>query len=306
MTFWINGTGSLVLTERHSGGNASFTLVPSDGLDYLVSFPDGSSCVVPAAGISLTISSGATLGVANPNVAFKLWFALFNSGGVPVLAVRNCLSLAQGSAGPTFQILAPPEQFTYTTTVMSSGSDSSHVFYSGVLVTASPFVWLDFAPYEAGLPSIGTWSSSPTSISPVLPSTPRPGSTVQMSSNFTLTTASLSVASTFVNTSLTTQISPLSASNLIEAGIDSGFTTLNTAAPSADAQVFLNRNNSFGVANALAFNGASTGIQFAWTLHGFDAPNSTSPQTYGWQCDNYSGGNMNFSADGIWAREIMT
>lgn len=301
-TTWINGTGGLVLTESHTSNAATFTLTPADGLDYQLSFFDGSSCIVPAAGISLTIPSSATIGT-DSGYACRLWFAIFNNAGAPALAVRKCLALS------TFSIKNPVEFLVNSTTAITSGSNSTHTFYSTIAVTSQPWMWVSFATYESGLATAGTWNVSPTTISAVTQSTPRPGAVIQ-----TVVSAS-SVFDTFnagagvgINAALYVQITPQSAAHLFETGVGQGQLYLRTGVGGANAIIYLRRTSptAYILSSTQGYEASATDVLMPYSLHGYDAPNTASIVSYQQEYYNVSGGLIQGTASEAWVKEIMT
>lgn len=166
--------GALTLIESHAANAATYTLTPVSGLDYNLTVSDGSNVVIPAAGISLVIPSGATIGFTSGSPG-RIWFAVFNNNGTPVLAVRRCAS----NIAQPYTVTSPIEALPANATLISAASDFSHIFYGSAAVTSKPWLWIAFATYETLAMSAGVWNISPTSISYVDKSTPRPGHVLQ-------------------------------------------------------------------------------------------------------------------------------
>lgn len=308
MTFWIGGSGGLVLTESHSGNAAIFTLTPAGGNDYSMSFPDGSVATIPATGISLTIPQGATLSVLNP-YGFRLWFAIFNIAGVATLAVRKCSFLTLVTAVLNrISVSSPSEHQSLTTVLLDGAADNPNIFYASVVSSSSPWVWAAFATYENSLPVAGNWSLSPSLMTAILPSTPRPGTIIQTQSDESVHSVNYSTSGQS-QVFATLDIQPSSSANLIEAGIGWGYIQFASVFNAGNASIFLqnvplNRN----VASAQSFFTSGTNDQFLMPLsmHGYDAPNSSLLTTYrALSLINTVSGIVVFSIADLYLKEVM-
>src|SRR5262249_15432709 len=82
--------------------------------------------------LSLTVSSGSTLGTAN-STAFRFWVVLFNDGGTPRLGVINCRS------GMDIYPLGGNALASSTVEGGAGAADSAHVYYTGSAVSAKAF-----------------------------------------------------------------------------------------------------------------------------------------------------------------------
>lgn len=105
--------------------------------------------------VSVTISSGSTLGAANAT-AFRVWIAGFNDAGTFRLAAINCLS------GQNIYKLGGFPIASSTAEGGAGGADSAQVFYSGSAVTSKAYCVLGYMTWESGLTTAGTWASGPT------------------------------------------------------------------------------------------------------------------------------------------------
>ena len=194
------------LIESHTSNAATFAIKTSSGADPStgnpvgIVFPDGSIISIVAA-LSLVIPSGSTLGIAS-GTPFRLWFALFNNGGVPVLAVRYCNG--GGFAPSGFDIRG------ITTASIIGGSTVAATNYGNVAVsTPSYYRVVGFADYESGLATAGSWAVSPTRI--ILGANlPQPGATIQ--TKYGSFSQSTTTSNTFINSNITlgfNQFSPI-------------------------------------------------------------------------------------------------
>lgn len=134
--------------------------------------------------ISLSISSGSTLGTVNGQ-AFRLWLVCFNDGGTPRLGLINCLN-------PNPWNIYPLGQFPTVTSAAEGGAgaaDSVWVFYTSIAVTTKPYTVLGYFVWESGLATAGTWSAVASRIDPFRPGSLLPGALVSQVENFTGTVA---------------------------------------------------------------------------------------------------------------------
>lgn len=127
--------------------------------------------------LSLTISSGSTLGTFN-GIPFRLWVALFDDGGTLRLAAINCL--VSGIA-----IVAIPEDRLASATAEggAGGADTAGIFYAAAAISVMPFRVVAYLEWSTGLATVGTWSDGPTIVAMVGPATKRPGDVAQTSTN---------------------------------------------------------------------------------------------------------------------------
>lgn len=148
---------------------------PSAADPVKIAIPDGSGGVnvrTLTSALSLTISSGSTLGTSS-NVAFRIWIgALDNAGTVELFAV-NALS---GTS-----ILALDETGTITTTAEggAGAADSAQVPYSASARTTKQYRLLGFGTWNSGLGTAGTWASGPSAAAIMGPGVKKPGELVQ-------------------------------------------------------------------------------------------------------------------------------
>src|SRR5215211_3317079 len=136
----------------------------------------GFSVLPITAALSLTVSSGSTLGAAN-GVPFRLWFVIFNDAGTPRLGVINC---RVGGGSPT-KIAAINDDLIASSTAEggAGAADNAAVFYSGTAVSSKAFRIVGYAEWSGGLATAGTWNSVSTSSRLFGAGTPTPGATIQ-------------------------------------------------------------------------------------------------------------------------------
>ena len=203
----INGK----IAESHASNAATFAIKtlgggnPSSTDPVGVIFPDASVLWITAA-LSITIASGATFNWT-ANTGSRLWFAIINNGGTPVLAVRYCISGAWGPSGFDARGVT-------TATIAGATMNNGVTYGSAAVSTASPYRVIGFADYESGLATPGTWAVSPTRITLSSPNSPLPGQIVQeiFGQNFTQFSTT---NATFTATNMTAAITPFSPCNPI-------------------------------------------------------------------------------------------
>lgn len=276
----VNGT----IVESHAGNAVTFAIKTLAGADPsatdIVYFVFRS--VTPATGnyvvlqvtaaLSLTVSSGSTLGTASSNIPFRLWLVAFNDASTVRLGVINCLS------GSNVYPLGQFPIATSTTEGGAGGADSAQVFYSGTGVTSKAYAVLGYAGYETGVTTAGAWANSPTRLELFGDGVPLPGSRIQQVYTSTTTVGSTSSAS-FVNLTngFTLSITPTSAANIIEVLAVGTWSNTNNSVNSLQ----LVRGStliSFPLIQGIGTNAIATGT--AAVLRAFDAPGVTTSTTY--------------------------
>jgi hypothetical protein len=130
--------------------------------------------------ISLTISSGSTLGAVS-GTPFKLWLVCFNDSGTPRLALINCLNPNPWNIYPLGQIPIASS----TAEGGAGAADSVWTFYSGVAVTSKAYSVLGYYSFEGGLATAGTWATTATRLELFRPWTPLPGALISQVQTFT-------------------------------------------------------------------------------------------------------------------------
>lgn len=248
--------------------------------------------------LSVTVSSGSTLGTAN-NVPARVWIGLLDNAGTVELFVINCLS------GSNVYGLG---QFPIITTTAEGGAgaaDSAQVPYSTSARTSKAYVILGYAEYAAGLATAGSWNVSPTRIQLFSQGVPLPGTVVQSTSAST-TTVGTTASATFaaLSTGPSVAITPTSTCNIIR------LVTQGTAlAPSSSANQLQLQRGSTLIGNPVGLgSGVANSITFPVSLLVIDAPGSVSAQTYSFQ-GKTSSGTLNYPATNtgsfMEAQEVM-
>jgi hypothetical protein len=164
--------GSSALTLTVLGNNGS---TPSATNPVLVCFRDttlGSGdpvWVAITSALSITVPSGATLGVGN-GVPFRVWLFGQNNAGTVVLGVALC-SKVPVTYGCEFW-----EQALISGVGISSGSTTPGQLYTSTSTTSLEGRILGWVSFEAGLATAGAYTSLASTVTQVVSAgSPRPG-----------------------------------------------------------------------------------------------------------------------------------
>jgi hypothetical protein len=128
------------------------------------------------AALSLTISSGSTLGAAS-GVPLRLWVMAFNDAGTVRLGVMNARN------GTLVYWLGAWGIATTSAEGGAGGADNPQTFYTSTGLTLKAYVVLGYLTWESGLGTAGTWNAVPTRIELATSQTPLPGRTMQIQMN---------------------------------------------------------------------------------------------------------------------------
>mgnify|MGYP001617396728 CR=1 FL=1 len=128
------------------------------------------SILTITAALSLTISSGSTLGTSS-GVAARLWVVIFNDGGTARLGVINC------STGTAIYPLSDDMLASSTAEGGAGGADSAGVIYTGTAVTSKAMRVIGYI--EISETTAGTWATEDTKLQLFTPGMKLPGDVVQ-------------------------------------------------------------------------------------------------------------------------------
>lgn len=129
------------------------------------------SVVSQTANLTLTLSSGSTLG-ATSGTAFRLWWAIVNDAGTLRLAVINC------STATDQYSIGDDELITSTAEGGAGAADSAGVWYTGTAVTAKAARIIGYT--EHSLATAGTWNEEADKMRLWQPGMKLPGDVVQV------------------------------------------------------------------------------------------------------------------------------
>lgn len=169
------------IAESRAGNAATFAIKTLSGNDPSViepvyaTFHDGNGGLVTrtiTAALSLTISSGSTLGFVSGEVS-RLWLVLVDTGSAVVLGAVNCRDGGDVTGLPDYGV--------YSTTAEggAGGADSAQVIYSAAAQASKYICLAGFATYNTGLAAAGTWNAAPSVLTVFVPGMPRPGDVVK-------------------------------------------------------------------------------------------------------------------------------
>jgi hypothetical protein len=172
LSFSNNGTALTVALKNLNGVDPTATnpvkvkfrnATPATG--------DFTELLVTAA-LSLTISSGSTLGAVSAT-AFRLWIVAFNDANTVRLGVINCLN-----SGLNIYPLSGWGVASSTAEGGAGAADSAHVFYTGTAVSSKAYTVLGYGSFESGITTAGTWNANPTRAQILEPGIALPGQVV--------------------------------------------------------------------------------------------------------------------------------
>lgn len=262
-------------------------------------FSDGS--VITSSAISVTVSSGSTLGTSN-GVAARLWVAAMKNSGTPELAIINTWD------GSNVYSIYPTDSISTTAEGGAGAADSAHVWYSTTSRSSQPIHILGYV--EITEAAAGTWATSPTLTVGYGPNVPLPGTVVQvrrkqdsaMASGTTTTFNDNTIPQSGEVTMFMTQaITPRSALNLLR------FNHLgNYSGASSTSQLIVGLfqdSNADALAVTSDTSGPGGGGQY--NLQGLShqmVSGTTSSTTFKIGAGNVSGGQITFNGSGAAAK----
>lgn len=266
---------ALTIALKDAAGSDPSASSPVNGYFRNVTGATGSWTQLSVTGaLSLTVSSGSTLGVTS-STAFRLWVVLFNDGGTARLGVINCSTATQ------IHPLVEGIPRSSTAEGGAGAADSAGVIYTGTAVTSKSFLIVGYIEWSASGLTAGTWTTTNLNfIQTFGPGVHKPGAVVQVvyfttTSNTTTTSASPGAA-----TALTTSITPTSAVNLIRASMWS-VESCNTVSQACAGQFGRNSSSNLFGGTFDVFQSVGAGTQVSTIgAFGIDKPNTTSSTTY--------------------------
>jgi hypothetical protein len=271
---------------------AVYTLVNTSGI-AAQEFPR-----VITAPLSITIPNTATLGTVNGQ-ANRIWLAIFDNFGTPVLAVYNSLN----AAGPS--IKAWDETALTASTPIAGGANSPQTWYAASSIPAVNFKVIGYV--ESTQPTAGTWSVAPTKAQLFGPGVKKPGDPVNEVSAFDSGAPNTTSGTYVALTGKTVVITVQSAANVIR--VEASGKISNTAGETG--LIRLSRGttaatNMFGSESEVGVFGCGGCNSFsAGHAVGYDVPNTTGNVTYAVQ-GFVVGGQLTFgSSTEMIAREIQ-
>lgn len=293
-----NGT----LVQSRTGNAETFALKTLAGTDpsasnpvYFV-FQDGAGALVRrtvSAALSVTISSGSTMGAVN-STPFRLWVVAADDGGTVRLGVVKTVS------GTNVMPLVGWAAYSSTAEGGAGGADTAQVIYSGTAFTSKYICLVGFGDWDSGLSAVGTWNTAQTRTVTFGTGVPSPGDVVQHRHTSLPTTFGSSTTAVYTDiTGLTAAITPRSGANLVRAtprvqgagdigGPAIAFGLFRGATNVGGGTASSSRVSAFGGWLRISDNNS---CQTATAVI-YDAPGSTSAQTYQIKFILQAGGQM--------------
>lgn len=273
------------ITEAHAGNAVTYAIKtlagnnPSvaDPVFFIFGVSDGTTVTrIVTAALSITVASGATLGVVSGSCP-RIWLAALDNAGTVELIVRNCTNKATGEI-----VWFPTGNHLITTTVQAGAADDSAlVSYSVAARSAVPFAILGHFTYDTSLVTAGTWAVSPAVIAHYSPQMPKAGDVIQTRRFDDSAETTAPGSSTFVDTTLAVTITPSSPANGIKVRGSGSVRVQNTTSLAG----FRLRNTTASRTVGPDFP-AEVGVLVAFAqltiglIEGTDFPLSVSAQTY--------------------------
>lgn len=294
------GSSLLTVALKNKAGND-----PSASDPVLIAFRDTTNAngdpvwVTISSALSMnTNATGATLASQNSK-PFRFWILLFNNAGTAVLALWH-----SGAGASTIAINPLNEGTLQSTTGISSGATSAGVFYTpnGTTLTSKAFRILGYLEYTSGLTTAGTYAAAPDIVQLFGPGIKKPGDVVQLVTS-TNTTAASTGSATFVQltSAPAPAITPSSATSIIQLELSSNMANSGANTNSATWSRGTSANT-----NLIGTTGTTAGTAaIPVHLRAFDAPNTTSSQTYTIQ-GKVSSGTLTLNAQGVTSTQVWT
>lgn len=166
------GSNALSIAVKNKAGNNPSTSDPVLVLFRNATAATGDYTVLSiTSSLSLTVSSGSTLGASN-GVAFRLWVVLFNDGGTARLGVIKTAS-SSNVYGIRDDVLE-----SATAEGGAGGADSAQTIYAGATVTTKAMRIVGYLDWDSGLSTAGTWDAEPDTMQLFHPGVTLPGQVV--------------------------------------------------------------------------------------------------------------------------------
>lgn len=251
--------------------------------------------------LSLTISSGSTMGVTTNNAAFRLWLVLFDDAGTLRLGLTNARS--DGAV----KYIAPIRPQTVASSTAESGggtADSPGVFYTSTAVAAKTYIVLASLDWDSGLPAVGAWTLAPTRITPWTAGQPLPGDTLQTLFVNNAAGGANSTTTYAIPSGALLVMSLIRPQNAVKIrATAAGFVTATATAtnPNLQATLFRNAVDLLCVRTAGLSSGSggiNLNVNDSIAMDFVDYPLSTAAQTYSYQHKSTVSG-INISSSNI-------
>lgn len=225
------------------------------------------------AALSLTISSGSTLGTSN-SVPFRIWLVVFDDASTLRLGAIQRIT---GGSAPTAIAFVGDNILASSTAEGGAGAaDSAGIFYTGTAVTSKPYRIIGYVDYASGLGTVGTWASGPSTIQLFGPGVPRPGDILQRARG-EATTATITTSTAFVDSTLSVAMTPTMTPNMVHVTASGPLGWTNALGVSVAT---LTRDSTDLARNVILYATTGTELLSPMAMIALDAPGSVSSLTY--------------------------
>src|SRR5262245_15904630 len=279
------------LVEAHASNAATFSLQTLAGATPSAANPVG-ICLSTGAvlwitgALSLTIPAGAAFSTV-ANLPFRLWFLIVNNGGTPLLCVQNCVSQGVGIAS---SFVNGFDGRGIETALAISATTSAANLYATSAFSNQPYGIVGFADYEAGQPTAGQYTLSPTRIVQYGPGIPLPGTIIQSNNYQFGPNGTQYNSATFAFTTVQCAFIPVSVLDVVQLLFSSDVDSLNT--PSGGSSLILKAVRQPTAGGSIVDMSQQFWIAFSFSGHPglgmtsiliSDYPRTTASQTYSLQ-----------------------
>lgn len=264
--------GYLGLSASVAGNALTATLASGSRLNFSVAGVN--TAVTTAGALTVTASSGSTLGTSNA-VRSRIWVVALYNGGTPELALINPVS------GTNVLALNVAETISTTAEGGAGAADSPQVFYSTTARSNQAFVVVGYI--ESTQATAGTWATSPSKTQGFGAGIPLPGTVLQ---ELYVESAGSSTASTTAVdvTSASVAITPANSVNLLQCQVTCGVSVPNTASFNSGAYLSLTDSSNTALdgetLHAAFSGGGNSGWQGQSAFMKRIAPASASAYTF--------------------------
>lgn len=266
---------ALTISLKDAAGSDPSASSPVNGYFRNATAATGSLTQLTVTGaLSLTISSGSTLGVTS-STAFRLWVVLFNDGGTARLGVINC-----STASTTGATIYPLQQGNLASSTAEGGAgaaDSAGVIYTGTAVTSKAFLIVGYLEWSSSGLTAGTWTTTNLLyVQSFGPGIYKPGDVIQRNLASSVVETS-TTSSTYQTTNAAAGITLTSAANLVRASMGGLARNSNSTNTTTICSIFRDATQ-IGTSQQLFSGSGAANIYLSdeW----IDKPNSTSTLTY--------------------------
>jgi hypothetical protein len=174
----VSANALTIAVKTVAGNDASATDPVSIAFQSGVPANGNYSILTLTAALSLTISSGSTLGAVS-GVPFRLWVVLFNDAGTLRLGLQNSTGSSTSVPAPRIYPLFDAVTAKSFAEGGAGAADGAGNIYTTIAVASALCRIVGTLEWSSGLVTAGTWSSIPDIIKLYSAESNKPGSIVQ-------------------------------------------------------------------------------------------------------------------------------